>query len=490
MERLYDRGLEAGRVDAVEGIEADQLHEECGVFGIFRHSNAAELTYFGLVALQHRGQEAAGIATVDGTKMYRHRGLGLLSDVFSGGQLKELIGDSAIGHVRYSTAGSNTVENAQPLTFTTHQGNLAIAHNGNLVNAHKLRVDLEKTGSLFQSTSDTEVLAHLISRGEHDSLLENIEDSLKVIRGGFALVFLSNHQLIAARDPNGLRPLALGKLGDSYVVASESCAFETVGAAFIRDVKPGEIVVIDEKGVQSTMFVKQVKRALCTFEHIYFARPDSDIDGYNVHAIRKQLGRILAEQHSAPGDIVIGVPDSSISAAAGYAEKSGIPFEMGLVKNKYIARTFIQPSQEMRDSGVRLKLNAVRTVVDGKRVILIDDSIVRGTTSRRIVQLLRDAGATEVHVRISSPPYRHPCHYGIDTSSKGQLIAATHSLDEIRQEIDADSLEYLTVPELMTAFGYGRGEDYPFCNACFSGQYPTETSGGKWEIETLQEAGV
>lgn len=452
----------------------DRPHEECGVFGIYGHPKASELTYYALFALQHRGQEAAGIAAVDGTEMHSHRGLGLLTDVFTTGQVSELTGHAAIGHVRYSTAGSNTVQNAQPITVATHQGNLAIAHNGNLVNAHALRILLERQGSLFQSTSDTEVIAHLIARAGRGTLIENIEDSLRMIKGGFALVFLSDDQLIAVRDPFGLRPLALGQLGDSYVVASESCAFETIGAKMIRDVEPGETLIIDQNGLQAIPPAHQVNKSMCTFEHIYFARPDSDIDGWNVHAVRKQLGRLLAEHHSAEGDIVIGVPDSSISAAAGYAEKSGIPLEMGLVKNKYVARTFIQPSQEMRDAGVRLKLNAVRSLVEGKRVVLIDDSIVRGTTSRRIVTLLRDAGAKEVHVRISSPPYKHACHYGIDTTSKGQLIATDHSAAEICEIIGADSLEFLMVDELMSAFGFQQQDRYPFCNACFTGAYPTE----------------
>lgn len=465
-----------------ECLADDKPKEECGVFAIYGHDRAAELTYYALFALQHRGQEAAGIASVDGERMYSHRGLGLLTDAFAKGQASELLGHAAIGHVRYSTAGSNTLQNAQPMTFTTHQGNLAVAHNGNLVNAHALRVLLERQGSLFQSTSDSEVVAHLIARAGYPTLLENVQDSLRVIKGAYAYLFLSDHQLIAVRDQFGLRPLALGRLGDAYVLSSESCAFETIGATFVRDVEPGETLVIDSRGLTSYPAAHETQRAMCTFEHIYFARPDSDIDGWNVHSVRKRLGRILAEKYPADGDIVIGVPDSSISAASGYAEQSGIPLEMGLVKNKYIARTFIQPSDELRQSGVQLKLNAVRSVVDGQRVILIDDSIVRGTTSRRIVSLLRNAGAREVHVRISSPPYKNSCHYGIDTSSKGQLIANTHSVDEICKEIGADSLAFLTVEELMSAFGFKAGDRYPFCNACFTGRYPTEV----YEVNKLQ----
>lgn len=455
-------------------LEDDRPHEECGVFGVFGRAKAAQMTFYALFALQHRGQEAAGIASVDGERMYSHRGLGLLSDVFTPDLVDTLKGNAAIGHVRYSTAGSNTIQNAQPISVSTYHSNLAIAHNGNLVNARSLRILLERQGSLFQSTSDTEVIAHLIARAGRDDLVQNVVESLRMIKGGFALLFLSDDQLIGVRDPFGLRPLVLGRLGDSYVLASESCAFDTIGATFERDILPGEMVIIDHSGLRSVVAAHTTKKAMCTFEHIYFARPDSDIDGWNVHAVRKQLGRLLAEKHPVEGDIVIGVPDSSISAASGYAEQSGIPYEMGLVKNRYVARTFIQPSQELRDIGVRLKLTAVRTVVDGKRVVLIDDSIVRGTTTRRLIQLLREAGALEVHIRISSPPYKHACHYGIDTSSKGQLIAADHSIEEIRAEIGADSLAYLTVEELMAGFGFGAEDSHPFCNACFTGHYPTE----------------
>lgn len=452
----------------------DRPKEECGVFGIYGHNKATEMAYYALFALQHRGQEAAGIASLDNGRMYNHRGLGLLAEVFAETQLDDLPGNSAIGHVRYSTAGSNTVQNAQPISFTTHEGPFALAHNGNLVNARSLRMLLERQGSLFQSTSDTEVVAHLIARAGLPTLTENVIEAVRMVKGGFAFLFLGKDELIAIRDPFGLRPLALGRLDDAFVFASESCAFETIGAKFVRDVEPGEMIVVNDKGMRSMPSGQRTKRAMCTFEHIYFARPDSDIDGWNVHTVRKQLGRILAGHHGVDADLVVGVPDSSISAANGYAEESGLPVEMGLIKNKYIARTFIQPSSELRDSGVRLKLNAVRSIVAGKRVVLVDDSIVRGTTSRRIVRLLRDAGATEVHVRISSPPYKNPCHYGIDTSSRGQLIAATHSAHEICKEIEADSLEFLTVEETMEAFGLKDPQAYPFCNACFTGNYPTE----------------
>ena len=462
-------------MDSVEKQAAygDKPREECGVFGIFGHPRAAALTYYGLVALQHRGQEAAGITSTDGSRMYSHKGLGLLTDVFRAGELEGLHGHAAIGHVRYSTAGSNTIQNAQPIALATHARNFAIAHNGNLVNARFLRIQLEEQGSLFQTTSDTEVIAHLIAKEGVGDLADLVARAVQKIEGGFALVILSDDELIAVRDPFGLRPMVLGRLGDAHVVASESCAFETVGATLVRDVEPGELLHITRHGVRSVRFASRHERRMCTFEHVYFARPDSDVDGWNVHSVRKQLGRILAERHPAPGDIVIGVPDSSVSAAAGYAEQSGLPLETGLIKNKYIARTFIQPSQELRDLGVRLKLNAVRSVVEGKRVVLIDDSIVRGTTSRRIVRLLRGAGALEVHVRISSPPYVSPCHYGIDTAKEDELIAARHSIDEIRRAIEADSLEFLTVDELMQAFGFPPGSPVPFCNACFTRRYPT-----------------
>lgn len=455
-------------------MRPDRPQEECGVFGIYQHSQSAALTYYGLVALQHRGQEAAGIASTDGDKMYSHKGLGLLSDVFKQGQLENLLGHAAIGHVRYSTAGANTPQNAQPITLTTHARNFAIAHNGNLVNAKWLRIRLEEEGSLFQTTTDTEVIAHLIAKANAPDLAGAVAAAAKQIQGGFSVVILANDELIAVRDPLGLRPMVLGQLDDGYVVASESCALETIGATLMRDVEPGELIRMGPNGLTSQRFAERRQRSMCTFEHVYFARPDSDVDGWNVHTVRKRLGKILAQRHPADGDIVIGVPDSSISAAAGYSEESQLPNEMGLIKNKYIARTFIQPSQELRDIGVQLKLNAVRSIVDGKRVVLIDDSIVRGTTSRRIVRLLRSAGAREVHVRISSPPYVSSCHYGIDTATTDQLIASTHNEDEICKLIEADSLAFLTVAELMEAFGYAEGEKVPFCNACFTRSYPTE----------------
>ncbi|KUO95486.1 amidophosphoribosyltransferase [Ferroacidibacillus organovorans] len=458
----------------VDELMMDRMHEECGVFGIWGHPEAAQLTYYGLYALQHRGQESAGIASIDEMTMHSHRGMGLVTEVFGGDRLKGLRGHAAVGHVRYSTTGDSRLANAQPLVFSYHQGNMALAHNGNLVNAMTIRDRLERQGSIFQSTSDTEVVAHLIARGGYPTVIENVRDSMAMIKGGYAFVILVDDALIAMRDPQGLRPMALGRLGDAYVVASETCAFDTVGATFLRDVEPGEMIVITSEGLHTERFADASRKALCTFEYIYFARPDSDIDGYNVHMVRKHLGKILAREAPVEADVVIGVPDSSISAAIGFAEESHTPYEIGLIKNKYSGRTFIQPSQELRNLGVRLKLSAVRKIVDQKRVVMVDDSLVRGTTSARLVTLLREAGATEVHVRISSPPVKHSCFYGIDTSAREELIASQKSVDEIRDFIGADSLAFLTEDAMLSAFGVERGKPHGFCNACFTGLYPTE----------------
>ncbi|MFC4766914.1 amidophosphoribosyltransferase [Effusibacillus consociatus] len=453
---------------------SDKWHEECGVFGIFGHDKAAELTYYGLYALQHRGQESAGIATVEGRKMHHHKGMGLVSEVFNEDVLETLKGNAAIGHVRYSTTGDSSVANAQPLTFGFQRGNMALAHNGNLTNAYQIHGRLERQGSIFQTTSDTEVVAHLIAKSGLPTLEENVKESLSVVKGAYAFLILSDDKLLAMRDPHGLRPMALGQFEGAYVVASETCAFDTIGAEYIRDVEPGEMLIIDKDGLRSERFATASRKALCTFEYIYFARPDSDIDGFNVHSVRKKMGKLLAKEHPVEADVVIGVPESSISAAIGYAEETGIPYEIGLIKNKYIGRTFIQPSQELRERGVKLKLSAVRKIVEGKRVVLIDDSIVRGTTSRRIVEMLRDAGATEVHLRISSPPVTHGCYYGIDTSAREELIAATKSVGEIREYIGADTLSYLSEEAMLRAFGVEDFSNHKYCNACFTGQYPTE----------------
>ncbi|GAA4725537.1 amidophosphoribosyltransferase [Brevibacillus fulvus] len=453
----------------------DKLNEECGVFGIYQHRDAAQVTYLGLHALQHRGQESAGICASDGENWYKHRGMGLVNEAFGKGDLEKFRGHIAIGHTRYTTAGSSKIENAQPLFFRYAYGSMAVAHNGNLVNASQLRKELEAKGSIFQTTSDTEVIAHLIARAKSEKLPEAVKEALQHIKGAYALLVMNEKQLIIALDPNGLRPLSLGLLGDAICVASETCAFDIVGAEYWRDVQPGELIVIDEHGVHTSQFAEKVSRSLCTFEYIYFARPDSDIDGINVHLARKRLGKQLAHEAPVQADVVTGVPDSSISAAIGYAEATGIPYEIGLIKNRYIGRTFIQPTQELRERAVHLKLSAVRKVVEGKRVIMLDDSIVRGTTSGRIVGMLREAGAKEVHVRISSPPVMNPCFYGIDTSSREELIAASKSVEEIRRFIGADSLAFLSVEGMIEAIG--RNDDSPnrgHCLACFTGQYPTE----------------
>ncbi|GAA5345112.1 amidophosphoribosyltransferase [Planifilum fimeticola] len=453
----------------------DELKEECGVFGIAGHPEATRLTYYGLHALQHRGQESAGIAATDGGAFRHHRGMGLVTEVFDDDTLRKLSGHTAIGHVRYSTTGESGLLNAQPLVFNYPFGPLALATNGNLVNAGRLKRELEREGSIFQTTTDTEVIAHLIARSRRERLEDAVAEALAQLTGAFALLILTKDRLLVAQDPHGLRPLSIGRLGDAHVFSSETCAFDAIGAELIREVQPGELIVLDRSGLRSRSFAPPARRAVCSFEYIYFARPDSEIGGINVHAARKRLGRQLAKEAPAEADVVTGVPDSSISAAIGYAEAAGIPYELGLLKNRYVGRTFIQPSQEMREQGVKMKLSAVRKVVEGKRVVMVDDSLVRGTTSRRIVRMLREAGATEVHVRISSPPVRFPCFYGIDTSDRDQLIAAIHSVEEIREIIGADSLAFLSAEGMLEAIGRHPGElNRGHCLACFDGRYPTE----------------
>ncbi|WP_062052262.1 amidophosphoribosyltransferase [Bacillus sp. JCM 19034] len=455
--------------------EIKGLNEECGVFAIWGHKDAAQLTYYGLHSLQHRGQEGAGIVVSDGEQLKIHKGLGLVNDVFSPNDFDELSGQSAIGHVRYATAGGGGFANVQPLMFRSQTGSIAIAHNGNLVNATSMKHQLEGQGSIFQSTSDTEVVAHLIKRSGFATLEEQFKNALTMLKGAYALAVMNEEQLMIALDPNGLRPLSLGRLGDAYVVASETCAFDIIGAQYVREVEPGELIVIDENGLRSQRFSGSSNRSICSMEYIYFARPDSNLDEINVHTSRKNLGKQLATESPVEADVVTGVPDSSISAAIGYAEQSGIPYELGMIKNRYVGRTFIQPSQELREQGVKMKLSPVRGVVEGKRVVMIDDSIVRGTTSKRIVNMLREAGATEVHVRISAPPIKHPCFYGIDTSTSGELIAANHSIEEMREMMGADSLAFLSTEGLMK--GIGRSDEVPNCGqclACFTGNYPTE----------------
>lgn len=453
----------------------DELNEECGVFGVFGHPDAVNLTYYGLHALQHRGQESAGIVSSEGGTFTSHRGMGLVTEVFNRATLEKLSGDTAIGHVRYSTTGESLLSNAQPLVFKYREGDIALATNGNLVNAMPIKHQLERMGSIFQTTSDTEVIAHLIARSGYSDLREAVKEALRMVKGAYAFLIMTNDQLIAALDPHGIRPLVMGRLGDSYVFASESCAFDAIGAEYEREVEPGEMIVIDRDGIQTDSITGQTRRAVCSFEYIYFARPDSDVGGLNVHAVRKRLGKQLFEEAPADADVVTGVPDSSISAAIGYAEAAGFPYELGLIKNRYIGRTFIQPNQQLREQGVKMKLSAVRRVVEGKRVLMIDDSIVRGTTSRRIVRLLREAGAAEVHVRISSPPVKNPCFYGIDTADRNELIAASHSVEEIREAIQADSLAFLSISGLLKAIGQGGGgPHHGMCLACFDGVYPTE----------------
>ncbi len=455
MEQVLDRGL----------------HEECGVLGMFGIENARDLMYYGLHALQHRGQEGAGIVTVDADGIMRRiKGMGLVSEVFNSENLKYLEGNMAIGHVRYSTSARGGIENIQPFLFHHHTGDFALVHNGNLVNANEMRIYLEECGSIFQSTSDSEILAHLIKK-EHSGPIQvhGIMEALNKLEGAFAFLIMTKDRIYCCRDRYGLRPLSIGKLGDGYVISSETCAFEVTGAKFYRDVEPGEVLVIDSGGIYSYSYSAHRNHYMCAMEYIYFARPDSDIEGCNVHAFRKESGRLLYKEAPADADIVIGVPDSSISAAIGYSEASGIPYEMGLIKNKYVGRTFIQPSQELREKGVRMKLSAVSTIVKGKRVVLIDDSIVRGTTSRYIVRLLREAGAAEVHVRIASPQMTDPCFYGVDTSSYEELISKQHSAEEIREIIGADSLHFLSTDAL-----YRAARRSELCIACFTGKYPTK----------------
>jgi amidophosphoribosyltransferase len=453
--------------------EIKGLNEECGIFGIWGHDEAAQITYYGLHSLQHRGQEGAGIVVTDGESLKGHKGLGLVTEVFSNGELQSLNGMAAIGHVRYSTAGGGGYENVQPLLFRSQSGSIALAHNGNLVNATELKIRLEQQGSIFQTTSDTEVFAHLIRRSMASTLKEQIKIALNYLEGAFAFLLLTETELYIALDPNGFRPLSIGRLGNAYVIASETCAFDVVGATYEREVQPGELIMINAEGVHSERFAEKRPRSICSMEYIYFARPDSNVDGINIHTARKNLGKRLALEAPVEADVVTGVPDSSISVAIGYAEATGIPYELGLIKNRYVGRTFIQPSQALREQGVKMKLSPVRGVVAGKRVVMVDDSIVRGTTSKRIVNMLREAGATEVHVRISSPPITHPCFYGIDMSTREELIAASHSVEEIRQLIGADSLAFLSPEGLIEAIG--RPNDSPWrgqCMSCFTGKYP------------------
>ena len=449
-----------------------ELHEECGVFGIFGVPDAANLTYYALHALQHRGQEGCGIVTVDNGQFKRVKGEGLVIEVFNERKLAELTGSMAIGHVRYAVGGIKGMENIQPFLFRHNTGDFAMAHNGAIVNYKQLRKEMEDNGSLFQSASDAEILAHLIKKDKyevHADRIHAIKEALDRMDGAFAFLIMTKNRIYACRDKYGLRPLAIGRLNGGYVVASETCAFDVLGAEFIRDVEPGEIVTIDHHGIRSNFYSEPQRHAMCAMEYIYFARPDSDIDGCNVHNYRKESGKILWEESPCEADIVVGVPDSSLSAAMGYSEASGLPYEMGLIKNKYVGRTFIQPSQSMREKGVKMKLSAVKTIVKGKRVVLVDDSIVRGTTSLRIVKMLREAGAKEVHVRIASAPLVKPCYYGVDITSLDELISARHNVNQVCDIIGADSLAFLSQEGMLKA-----GKRPDLCRACFSGEYPTK----------------
>jgi amidophosphoribosyltransferase len=452
------------------------LNEECGVFGIWGHEDAAQISYYGLHALQHRGQEGAGIVTKEGKKFHVIKGEGLVNEVFSGNEINDLKGNAAIGQVRYSTENGRGIENVQPLVFRSTTGSLSVAHNGNIVNAVELREHLERQGSIFQTNSDTEVLAHLVKRSSGSlTQRDRVKKALSMLKGAFAFVLLTDDGLMVAQDPNGLRPLSLGKLGDAWVVASETCAFDIIGAEWIRSVEPGELIIINDKGLQSDRFAQAADSAMCSLEYVYFARPDSDIDGINIHTARKRCGKQLAREVHIEADVVTGVPDSSISAAIGFSEESGIPYELGLIKNRYVGRTFIQPTQEMREKGVKMKLSPVRQVVNGKRVVMVDDSIVRGTTSKRIVNLLKEAGATEVHVVIASPPLVSPCFYGVDISTDSELIATNRTVDEIRELIGADSLTFLSAEGMVEAIGRpDKTKNCGQCLACFTGEYPTE----------------
>ncbi|MGM0876635.1 MAG: amidophosphoribosyltransferase [Bacillota bacterium] len=454
---------------------SSEMKEKCGVFGVFNHPKAADLTYYGLHALQHRGQESAGIVASDGKTFRHHRGMGLVTQVFSRNILDGLSGNMAIGHVRYSTSGESLLANAQPLVFKYSEGDLAVAHNGNLVNARVERDVLQQQGSIFQTTTDTEIIAHLIARSGKKYFGEAAPDILTRIDGSFALLIMTEKQMLIALDRHGLRPLSLGRIGDAVVAASETCALNAVDAKFWRDVEPGEWLIVDENGIQTGRFAPKSEQSLCSFEFVYFARPDSVIHGRSVLAIRKELGQILAKEHPIQADVVVAVPDSSIPAAIGFAQHSGIPYEVGLIKNPYVGRSFIEPTQELRELAVRLKLSAVEEILEGKRVVLVDDSIVRGTTSKRIVQLLRQAGAKEVHVRISSPMVKNPCFYGIDMPTKEELFANRLEHErEMGHSIGADSLAFLSTEGLLKAVDVNLAETSKRCIACFSGAYPTK----------------
>ena len=447
----------------------DKFREECGVFGIFGHTEAANLTYLGLYALQHRGQESAGIAASDGHRIRHRKAMGYVNEAFSAESLAGLSGTLAIGHVRYSTAGESKLSNAQPIVVDSVHGPFAIGHNGNLINAGELRDELVRQGAIFQTNSDTEVVVHLFARSRADGTEAAIVDAISQVRGAFSFIMLTKDRLIGARDPHGFRPLALGRLGDAWVMCSETCALDLIGATYVRDVEPGEVVVVSASGMKSIKPFAPAPSAQCVFEHVYFARPDSYVFGESVNEVRTELGRRLARESRVDADVVVPIPDSGVCAAVGFAEECGLPMRMGLIRNHYVGRTFIQPQQSIRHFGVKVKLNPVRSIIEGKRVVLVDDSIVRGTTSRKIVRMVRAAGAREVHMRISCSPTISPCFYGVDTPRRSELIAATHTMDEIRKYLDADSVAYLSLEGLAGGVKGGRSK---YCTSCYTGVYP------------------
>ncbi|MBU6234870.1 MAG: amidophosphoribosyltransferase [Alphaproteobacteria bacterium] len=457
-------------------IPDDHFHEECGVFGVRGAHDAAALTALGLHALQHRGQEACGIAAYDGTGFSIHRGLGLVSDNFGSREIIDsLKGDCAIGHNRYATCGATILRNVQPIFADLSFGGFAVAHNGNLTNAYKLRKELVEGGAIFQSTSDTEVIVHLVARSTKKTVLERFKEALHAIEGAYSLVAIAEGKLMGVRDPSGVRPLCLGRLGDAYVLASETCAFDIIGAEYVRDIEPGELVVIDEKGLQTQKAFEKSQSRFCIFEYVYFARPDSHVEGRSVYAARKNIGAELATEAPCPSaEIVVPVPDSGVPSAIGYAQAANLPFDLGIIRNHYVGRTFIEPTDQIRHLGVKLKHNANPDVIKGKSIVLVDDSIVRGTTSKKIVEMLRQAGAREVHMRISSPPTMHPCFYGIDTPRSDELLANKMSVEEIKKFIGVDSLAYISLDGLYRALGKTKrdGKAPQFCDACFSGEYP------------------
>lgn len=451
-------------------LTLDKFHEECGIFGIFGHSEASTLTQLGLFALQHRGQEACGIVSSDGEELHQFRSQGLVADVLNEEVLTKLNGSSAIGHTRYSTTGRNTIKEVQPFAVTCQHGDIAVCHNGNLPFAEARRIELEKDGAIFSSTSDTETILHGIARAKAGSAVEAVEKVLRDTEGAFSLLFLTPNELVAVRDPRGFRPLNLGKLGDAWCVASETCAFDLIDAEYVREIEPGEMLIIDGNGLRSVKPFPEKQKAVCTFEHVYFSRPDSTIFGRSVNESRHKMGKRLAIEQPCDADLVVPVPDSGVAAAIGYARQSGINYRQAIIRNHYVGRTFIEPTQSIRSFGVRLKLNPIKDLINGKRVVLVDDSIVRGTTSKKLVQMVREAGAKEVHMRISCPPTTHSCYYGVDTPDEAQLIAAQMTVEEVCDYIGADSLGYLSLDGMLEAIGIDPAST---CNACWSGAYPT-----------------